>query len=129
MKDLNQSISQALPAAAANNNSGTIDLGTSTAGNVEDVALLIEVPALPALVDAKTVIITVQDSADGVTFAAVADIGVVTLTGAGGVGTSAFAKEVKIPFNCRRYLRFNQAVLTAGGDNTAKSTTLSVITK
>lgn len=119
----------ALPAAAATANSASIDLGTdpATHGTVLEGRLEIYLPATPSLVDAKTVIITLQDSADDSSFAAVTGVGTVTATGAGGVGAAAITREVPIPTILRRYVRISIAVLTAGGDNTAVSARLAFL--
>jgi hypothetical protein len=88
--------------------------------------LELTVPAVTALVDAKTIIYTFKDSADYSSFAAIAALATVTSTGAGGVGAAAVSQAVPLPVATRRYVRVNAAVLTAGGDNTAVSYTLSV---
>ena len=119
----------ALPAAAATNYSASIDLGLAptTEGAVLGASLEIYLPATPSLVDAKTVILTLQDSADDSSFAAVANVGTVTATGASGAGAAAITREVPIPCSIRRYVRISQAVLTAGGDNTAIKTRLALV--
>lgn len=128
LKDANLTTTKALPAAAANNDATAIDLGSVTLGAAaEAVEVLISVPALPALVDAKTVTITLQDSADNSSFTAITGLSTLVITGAGGVGASATTRRVKLPSTCRRYLRFNSAVLTAGGDNTGVSVTMQVL--
>jgi hypothetical protein len=127
-RDADVKVTKALPAAAANNNSSGIDLGSVTPGVLgEKIEVILEVPALPSLVDAKTVIYTLQDSADGVTFVAIPELATLTVTGAGGVGCAAATRTVRLPSSVRRYVGFNQAVLAAGGDNTAKSATLSLL--
>lgn len=121
-------ISTALPAAAANNNSSSLDSGTDNPGRtLSGVEILLEVPATPSLVDAKTIIYTFQDSADNSSWAAVPDLPTITSLGAGGVGAAAVERYFKPPITLRRYLRVNQAVLTAGGDSTAISSTLSFV--
>ena len=119
----------ALPAAAASANTAGIDLGQTTLDTTHEVIdVLLTVPAVPALVDTKTIIYTFQDSADNSTFAAIPELATVTSTGAGGVGAAAVSRRVKLPGSTRRYLRVNAAVLAAGGDNTAVSMTLKVLT-
>lgn len=127
-KDAKLITTKALPAAAASNSHDGIDLGARTSPNgVYPGSSEIEIswPALPALVDAKTVTFTVQDSADNSSFAS---IGLThTLTGAGGAGVAAGTKRFRLPSTVRRYVNVLQAVLTGGGDSTAKSTTVSIV--
>ncbi len=128
MKDALLITTKALPAAAASNSHDGIALGARTSPNgtfTGDVELEISWPALPALVDAKTVTFTVQDSADNVTFATLGLTHV--LTGAGGAGVAAGTKRFRLPRTVKAYVNVLQAVLTAGGDNTAVSTTVSLI--
>jgi hypothetical protein len=124
IQDANLTTTKALPAAAANNSHDGIDLGLSyhSPGNVE---LEISWPAITALVDDKTIIFTVNDSADNSSFTS---LGLThTLTGAGGVGVAAGTKRFRLPSNTRRYINVNQAVLTAGGTLTASSTTVKLL--
>lgn len=125
MKDVLLKVTKALPAAAASATSDTIDLGPN-GGNHQSAQLLLELPALPALVDAKTVTLTVRDSADDSTFADVEGYGTLVVTGAGGVGAAAKTWLLKLHNHVRRYVRIKIDVLTAGGDNTAKSLTASI---
>jgi hypothetical protein len=127
LTDANLSVSKALPAAGASNDSASIDLGTTSGGRVPRVELEVSLPATPALVDAKTITLTVQDSADNSSFAAVADIPAIVLTGAGGVGAAAYDHNFKLPLGIRKYLRLHQAVLAAGGDNTGVSSSLKLV--
>lgn len=126
-KDLNHSVSKALPAAGASATSDALDPATTTPGRIPNVELLVELPATPALVDAKTISLTVQDSADGVTFAAVSDIPAITVTGAGGAGGVEVSRQFKLPIGLRRYVRLASTVEAAGGVNTAISATLSLV--
>lgn len=127
LKDLNLQAIKALPAAGATNYSAAIDTANVNPGRLYDVELLIELPATPSLVDAKTITLQVQDSADGVTFANVADIPAQVATGAGGVGAAALAYQCKLPIGLRRYVRLANTVLAAGGDSTAISSSLSFV--
>lgn len=123
LKDAELIVTTALPAAAANNNSVAIDLGY---GVPENVQFELTVPATPSLVDAKTIIYTIQDSADNSSFAAIASLATVTSTGAASAGAAAVSHTVALPPSVRRYVRVNAAVLTAGGDNTAVSYTTAL---
>lgn len=128
IKDNSLIVTKALPAAAANNNSPTLDLGGSASYfQAQHVEVEIVVPATPALVDAKTIIISLQDSADDSSYAATDPAISTTLTGAGGVGAAAKTVRFRLPSNVRRYIQFNQAVLTAGGDSTAVSVTYRLL--
>ena len=128
IRDTNLSVTKALPAAAATNYSDPIDLRDSAPGiKMRSAQIEVAIPALPSLVDAKTLIATLQDSADGTNFNDITTLASITLTGAGGVGAAAVTRKFKLPEDVRRYIRLKQAVLTAGGDNTAVSTTTSVI--
>jgi hypothetical protein len=120
---------KALPAAAAANATDSIDLGQTTLGPMADrLDLIVEIEATPSLADAKTVILTVKDSADNSTFAAIPSLATVTKTGASGAGAAADSVRFKLPPTTRRYIRLDAAVLTAGGDNTAKNYTLKLLT-
>jgi hypothetical protein len=125
--DANLSKTTALPAANASNISASIPLNSGTAGRIPAVELHIALPATPSLVDAKNITLTVKDSADGVTFNAVADIPVITVTGAGGVGAAAVDRRFKLPIGIRNYIALAQAVDNAGGDSTAISSTFELV--
>lgn len=136
VQDSTFSSTKAYPAAAANNNHTAFDLGQRTAVsggldagfNVEGTELLISSPATPSLADAKTIIFSVYDSDDGSTYAIVPSLSaVLTLTGASGAGAAAASVRVNLPSTIRRYIRVNQAVLTAGGDSTAVSSTVQLL--
>lgn len=110
---------KALPAAGATANGDSIDLGASS--SPEAVQFNLSVAAVPALVDAKTIIYTFEDSADNSSFAAIAELSTVTSTGAGGVGAAAVDRNVYLPPSVRRYVRVSATVLAAGGSNIAVS--------
>lgn len=124
LKDAKHIVTKVFPAAAANDNTGTLDL-QSAGYKPESLALEIKWPALANLVDAKTIIFTVQDSADDITYTS---LGIThTITGAGGVGVAAGTKVIRLPATTRRYVQVNRAVLVAGGDNTAATNTVSLL--
>ncbi len=128
MKDQKLLTTKAFPAAAATNSHDGIDLGARTSPNGSfpgEVELEISWPALPNLADTKTVIFTVNDSADNSSFTSLAMTH--TITGAGGVGVAAGTKRFRLPRTVRRYVNVSQAVLTAGGDNTASSSTVALV--
>jgi hypothetical protein len=125
--DAKLTATNALPAAGASANGTSIDLGNGPL-SPESIELEGSIPATPSLVDAKTIIIKLQDSADNSSFADIAACGAITIaTGAGGVGAAAAKTRWRLPSNARRYVRQVATVLASGGDNTAVSTTLSVM--
>lgn len=134
LKDLALSVTKALPAANASNASDAIDTASENPGRTATVnpgvhpELLVELPATPALVEDKTITLTVEDSADGENFAAVADLPAIVVTGAAAAaGGAAVERRFALPINLRRHVRLAQAVLTGGGDNTAVSGKLSFV--
>lgn len=117
--DAAKEVAKALPAAGANATTDPIDLEQEIGGIIEAIAFEIEIPALPALVEAKTLVVTVQDSADGVTFAAVEPAITLTLTGGTGNGHAGKTARFRLPPSARRYVALKLAVETGGGNNTA----------
>ena len=130
IRDSALKVTKALPAAGANHNTGTIDLGSTNPGlAVESFELEIAIPALPSLAEGKTLTVKVQDSADNSTYADVAELASVVVTGAADAkGSDKKTAVVRLPPGARRYLQANIAVAASGGDNTAKSVTLSLLT-
>jgi hypothetical protein len=122
ISDVNFRKTKALPAAAATAYSDSLDLGAVTPGPVGSSLLMrISVPALPALVEDKTVTLNLQHSADDSTFVNVPTTGNMVVTGGSGNGADAVAFDFYLPPNVLRYIRASAAVLTAGGDNTGVS--------
>lgn len=124
LKDIELTKVKALPAAAASASSDAIELGL---GIPEGIQAQLLAPAVPALVDAKTIIYTFEDSADGAAFAAIPELATLTQLGAGGVGAAAASRTVYLPPSVRKYVRVTAAVLAAGGDNTAASFTFQLL--
>jgi hypothetical protein len=127
LQDLNLVANKALPAAGAAASTTALDLNTTTPGRIPRVELFVSVPAVPALVDAKTIIHVIEDSADNSTFAAVADLPSMTQLGAGGVGAAAISRQFKAPIGLRRYVRLTSTVLAAGGDNTGVTASFGLV--
>lgn len=128
IRDTNLLKTKALPAAGATNYSDSIDLSDKAPGiQHESKQIEVAIPALPSLADAKTYTATLQDSADDSTFADVAPLASIILTGAGGAGASAKTQLFPLPKDLRRYIRVKSVVQSAGGDNTAKSVTVSIV--
>lgn len=124
IKDNSLILTTALPAAAASNNSATIDLGaTSSYFQADKMEVEVVIPATPSLVDAKTITIKLQDSADDSSYSDTDPVISTVVTGTGGTGGPAKTIRFRLPANVRRYIQFNQAVLTAGGSNVAVSVT------
>jgi hypothetical protein len=128
-KDAALLVTTALPAAGATANGSSIDLGSDEPGPiVDDFDVLVEVPATPSLADTKNITITLQDSADDSTFAAIGALKAQVIgPAAGGAGGSALEFRCKLPATVRRYVRASYAVDASGGDNTAISGTLSLV--
>ena len=127
-RDALLSVTKALPAAGANNDSGSIDLGSPTPIVVGDsIEVEVALPALANLVKDKTVTCTLHDSADNTTFAAITGLSTLVVTGGDSGGAAAASRVVRLPSSVKRYIRVNTAVLTDGGDNTASSVKLSVL--
>lgn len=119
---------KALPAAAGTAVSTAIDLGNATPGAVGDkIEVEIAIPATPALVEAKTITVTLHDSADNSSFSAITGLETVVVTGGTGGAGPAVTRTVRLPSSTRRYIATSAVVLTGGGDNTGVSTTLSVL--
>ena len=121
-------ITTALPAANANNNTASIDLGDAAPGGAtEFFDVRITVPALPSLADGQTITLALQDSADNTTFAAIGEFASFVRTGAGGTGAAAADRQIKLPATVRRFIRLNQAASATAGNNTAISTELALV--
>ena len=119
---------KALPAAAAANATDSIDLGQTVGGTIEGIDVVLECPAVPDLVEAKTITYTFKDSANDADFTAITGLATVVQTGATTTGGAAASElRVRLPPAARRYIRVDASVLTGGGDNTAKSYTLTVL--
>jgi len=116
----------ALPAAGANASTASIDLGQAPPNEFR-FEVEMELPALPSLADTKKATITLEDSADGSTFAAISSLAPLDVTGAGGAGAAAVNRRVRLPADVRRYLRAKAAVEATGGNNTTKSLTLALV--
>lgn len=117
-----------LPAAGATAYTPSIKVGGTGDPILDHVELKAILPATPDLADDKTVTVTVQDSDDDVTFAAVEELATLVVTGAGGTGAAAAERAVRLPSTTKPYLRLAAAVQAAGGDNTAIELTLQLLT-
>lgn len=132
-------ITKALPAADASNNTDSFDIGVGP--HRERIQIEVTIPELPALVDDKTVTLELEHSDDDSTFTDVGDYVfdnadsttfagsyTWTVTGTETPGTPGpVTFRVDVPAWAKRYLRFSQAVLAAGGDNTGVSITYQLL--
>lgn len=122
---------KALPAAGATAYTDAIDLGAKSdrAELAAEVEFEVSVPATPALVEAKTIILDIQtdeDSAFGSPKTVIDNI--ITVTGAAlAAGGAAASQRFRLPTNAERYLRASATVLADGGNNTAVSFTLKAL--
>lgn len=116
----------ALPVAGAAALTSSVDLGATEVGPIgNNVEVHLSLPALPDLVDDKTVTVDLYDcdTEDG-TYAVVPTVGNMVVTGADSAGADAARWRLSLPPHTRRYVKGRVAVLTGGGDNTAKSLTM-----
>jgi hypothetical protein len=124
--DVEKEVTKAMPAAGASADTDSIDLGENP-GQLENVEVEIDIPALPALVATKDVTIHLEDSADDSSFADVSELASQTITGATGNGAAATKFHFRVPRAIRRYIRANIAVETGGGDNTGVTAALRLV--
>lgn len=122
---------KALPAAAATAYTTAIDLGAQSAlaELAAEVEFEVSVPATPALVEAKTIIIDIQTDND-VAFGSPKTVidNIITVTGAAlAAGGAAASQRFRLPTNAERYLRAAATVLADGGSNIAVSFTLKAL--
>ncbi len=98
----------ALPGAAGTVHSTGFNLIQPTPFPVtETINFQVLIPATTTTMvpDASTLTVTIEDSADGVTYAAIPQLAAYTLTGAGGAGTAATTITEKLPPSTRQYVR------------------------
>lgn len=127
LKDAKLRAVTALPAAAANNSSASIDLGPKPYPTIETIQARIGIPATTTLVDDKDITFKIQDSADNSTFADVAALAPFIVGGKTGNGSDAAERVVSLPPSVRRYVRVNAAVEASGGNNTPTSYTFELV--
>lgn len=113
-----------LPGAGKSVNSATIDIGQK--GGIDTASLWFVVPALPNLAATKKIVVKLQSSADGETFADVPGAQTLTITGPEAGGSSAQELVVRVPFSAERYLRAVATADAASGDVTASVMSFSV---
>ena len=126
LKDAELIRTVALPAAGASASTASIDLAATTQAESHfEVEVLL--PELENLVEDKKATVTLEDSADDASFAALAGLAPLEVTGGAGGGASAASIRVRLPNATRRHLRDTADVEAAGGDNTAAIVTLALI--
>ena len=126
-QDLELSKNRTLPAQNTNNNSASIDLGTATQFEVgSNTEVEVYVPAT-ACATGQTITVTIQDSADDSSFAQVAQLETLVLTGSSNA-TAATTRKWRLPSTVRRYIRMNVACSATTGDLTANTATFKLLT-
>ena len=124
IKDARLLVAKVFPAAAANDNTATIDL-VNTGYKPEGMALNIAWPSLPNFVDGKTIIFDVMDSADDSSYLST---GVThTITGITGNGQAAGSVNLRLKPTTRRYIQVKRTVESGGGTNTASTNTCALV--
>jgi len=126
LKDAELINTVALPAAAATATTEPFNL-TQKPPHECHFEVELTLPALPSLADTKKATVTLEDSADGITFAAIAALASLEVIGAGGAGASTVTRKVRLSSDVRQYIRAKVAVEAAGGNNTAKSLTMALV--
>lgn len=124
-EDLYFTVSRALPAQNTNANTSSIDLEDATPELVGEIAELhLELPATTTATG-QTITLTIQDSADNSSFAAVTGLSTIVLTGVDNA-TAALSRPVRLPRGTRQYVRINIAMSATTGDQTAISFTFKL---
>jgi hypothetical protein len=126
LKDALLTRTLALPAAGASASTAPIDL-TSASQTESPFEVEVQVEALPNLAAGKSVTVTLEDSANGSAFAAIAELAPLEITGGVGGGAAAASLRVRLPAAARRHLRATADVEANGGNNTAASLSLALI--
>jgi hypothetical protein len=128
IKDAALEVVKALPAQNTAATSASIDMGAGAGkaapnddAALEQLLLEIEVEVTPALANGQTYTVVVKDSANNSSFATVAAIPSVVVTGAGGVGAAKTKAQFRLPPTIRRYLAFTVTASATTGDNTTKN--------
>lgn len=129
VRDAGITVTKALPAAGASNQTGTIDLGTGP-WHPEELVIEVSIPAFASHTDSsKNVTLTLQDSADDSSYSNT-DSGTgtnpaitITTPGVTTDGSAARVVRLHLPPGVRRYIQFTQAVTSGGPTLTASSIT------
>lgn len=124
IRDADLIITKAIPAQNTNENSSALTLGATFPENAQ---VEIAIPATPSLANGQTITVTLQDSADNSSFAAIPELETLVVTGGGGTGAAAATRTVRLPPSARKFIRMNIAASATAGNNTAVSATLSML--
>lgn len=126
-RDANLTVTRALPAQNTTVTSSSIDLGTAEAALVGTLSdLVVTIPATTTATG-QSFTVTVQDSADNSSFAAVPALAARAITGVSNA-TAAAEFRWRFPSTVRRYIRLSIAASATTGDQTAISATATVRT-
>ncbi len=127
IKDASKQVTKFFPAAGANNQTATIDLGPG-AYKTEEIEIEIAVPALANHTDStKIILIDLQESADDSSYANTSPFIELKVPGVASTGSLAVTKRFRLPADTLRYIQFKQTVPSADGDNTAGLVTYSLL--
>lgn len=140
LEDPNLQVETAFPAANANNNSASIDLGAPQGSRREGVELFIRLPENSILAAGQTITASIEDSADNSNWAAAPVLGSVAVTGKVGNGLPdtdgngfevAGNGDVVIHFPCPRkldrYVRADIIMSSTTGNLTSLSYIFGVV--
>ena len=129
IRDTNFATTKYLPAAAATNYTDGFDLGAvapAAEPNLFEVELVI--PAMANHTDSsKTITHTLQDSADGITYANVDPLIQAQTPGVTSTGSAGRTLLFRVPSTTRRYIRIAQTVPSADGDVTGDLTQFNLL--
>lgn len=132
MKDAALEVSKYLPAAAASNNTDSIDLGRAGGADRGErapiIVIEVNVPALPNHIDpTKTITLDLYSSADDAAFTEVAPLIQCKIAGVADGGAPAQTFSYPLPASVLQYIRWKQTVPAGAGDNTAGEITYTPV--
>ena len=127
IQDANYLVTVALPAANANVNTPSLNLGAPPAGilQLEDVEARITLPANAILTATDVITLTVQHATDNATWVSTGQT--FTITGLGGAGFAAQSFQFRLPSNVNQYVNVNAAVAAGGGSNIGTTLTFQLL--
>ncbi len=129
IQDSSLQITRVCPAQNTDADSASLDLGSvALFPTNEELSLEVAIPATDTLASGQTITVTIEDSADDSTFAAIDELATVVATGIGGDTSAAVTKYLKLPDATRQYLRINVACSATSGDVTDTTVTASILT-